>query len=370
LTATVQPASAYNVEKTWSSSDESIAEVDQTGKVTAKEEGTAMITVTVTTEDGEKTAQCEVTVIDNTDYGPKAAYFGTWRVALENDFWEQITIGANRIVWLNRNGLNCTLSELTWTETDNPGGNFTADYPKGWRVTGTMTVTNSYNCPKADGSGNGDTGDIVFNTFYISADQQSIRVEIWESAAQEASYGPYAKKLNAEYWQVSWELNGGAWPANDNHAVQAAKDGKLAYPATPSKTGFAFGGWYKESSLGTKISFPYDVSSLTDNFTLYARWDDTTPSATLSVSVSGSGGFYTGITAQRETSSGGFTNAYTIPTSYGTHQVNVMPGSYRIVVTYWACQYVSCMSSGWSGTFSISSGQTRNISIVNGSVGF
>ena len=60
LTATVAPANAHNKKVTWSSSDESIATVDQNGKVIAIKEGTAIITVT--TEDGGKIATCTVTV--------------------------------------------------------------------------------------------------------------------------------------------------------------------------------------------------------------------------------------------------------------------------------------------------------------------
>lgn len=60
LVATVEPADATNKEVTWSSDDEAIATVDNTGKVTAVAAGTA--TITVTTVDGGKTATCAVTV--------------------------------------------------------------------------------------------------------------------------------------------------------------------------------------------------------------------------------------------------------------------------------------------------------------------
>ena len=59
LTATVAPDDATNKNVTWSSSNDKIATVDQTGKVTAVAAGFA--TITVTTEDGGKTATCEVT---------------------------------------------------------------------------------------------------------------------------------------------------------------------------------------------------------------------------------------------------------------------------------------------------------------------
>lgn len=60
LVATVAPSNATNKKVSWSCAPTSVATVDQTGKVTGVAEGTA--TVTVTTEDGSKTASCTVTV--------------------------------------------------------------------------------------------------------------------------------------------------------------------------------------------------------------------------------------------------------------------------------------------------------------------
>ncbi len=59
LTATITPENATNKNITWTSSDENIVTVDN-GKVTAIKEGTA--TIAVTTEDGNKSATCEVIV--------------------------------------------------------------------------------------------------------------------------------------------------------------------------------------------------------------------------------------------------------------------------------------------------------------------
>ncbi|MCQ2076805.1 MAG: chitobiase/beta-hexosaminidase C-terminal domain-containing protein [Bacteroidaceae bacterium] len=60
LVATVLPENAENKNVSWSSSDEDVATVEN-GVVTAVAEGEA--TITVTTEDGEKTAKCKVSVI-------------------------------------------------------------------------------------------------------------------------------------------------------------------------------------------------------------------------------------------------------------------------------------------------------------------
>ena len=60
LTATVKPDNATNKKVTWKSDKADIASVDESGKVTALKAGEA--TITVTTEDGGKTATCKVAV--------------------------------------------------------------------------------------------------------------------------------------------------------------------------------------------------------------------------------------------------------------------------------------------------------------------
>lgn len=60
LTATVLPDDAFNKNVTWSSTNPDVVAVDERGVLNAKTTGTA--TITVTTEDGAKTATCIVTV--------------------------------------------------------------------------------------------------------------------------------------------------------------------------------------------------------------------------------------------------------------------------------------------------------------------
>ena len=73
LTATVRPDNADNRKVTWSSDKTEVATVDGAGRVTAVKAGEAV--VTVTTEDGGKTATCKVTV--------KAKAIGVTEVTLD-----------------------------------------------------------------------------------------------------------------------------------------------------------------------------------------------------------------------------------------------------------------------------------------------
>ncbi len=66
LTATVEPSSAADKSLTWTSGDTSVAVVNQSGKVTAISEGTAVITVR--TNDGGKTDQLLVKVIPDDEW--------------------------------------------------------------------------------------------------------------------------------------------------------------------------------------------------------------------------------------------------------------------------------------------------------------
>jgi len=89
-------------------------------------------------------------------------------------------------------------------------------------------------------------------------------------------HAKWQEEATAEYWQVTWNLNGGAWPSDDNHAILVIKGGTLSEPNAPTKTGNTLVGWYKESGLTNKITFPYNISNVTSNFTLYAKWEKET----------------------------------------------------------------------------------------------
>lgn len=65
LVATITPENATNKNISWTTSDENVATVSDTGIITAISEGTA--TITAITEDGNKTASCTVNVVAKTN---------------------------------------------------------------------------------------------------------------------------------------------------------------------------------------------------------------------------------------------------------------------------------------------------------------
>lgn len=71
LVATVLPSTANNKTLAWTSSDESVATVDENGKVTAVAEGNAMITVTAN-DCSRKSATCAITVPSPVDLSASA----------------------------------------------------------------------------------------------------------------------------------------------------------------------------------------------------------------------------------------------------------------------------------------------------------
>lgn len=75
LTASIDPSDADNTNVTWSSSNPTVAAVDGSGNVTAGSDGSA--TITVTTEDGNHTDTCSVTV-DRTPPSVKTPLSAPW----------------------------------------------------------------------------------------------------------------------------------------------------------------------------------------------------------------------------------------------------------------------------------------------------
>ena len=134
LTATVAPADATNKKVTWKSSDAAVATVDTNGKVTAVKAGEA--TITVTTEDGGKTATCKVTV------QPKLVSEITLAALA-------IYVGESKAITATVKPDDATNKALTWTSSDETVATVDATGKVTGKKIGTATIT----ATAQDGSG-------------------------------------------------------------------------------------------------------------------------------------------------------------------------------------------------------------------------
>ena len=107
LVATVLPENATNQKVSWKSSDEAVATVDANGKVTGVKAGEA--TITVTTEDGGKTATCKVTVSDK--------QVNVTEVKL-NKTQTSILVGANETLVATVLPENATNQKVSWKSSN------------------------------------------------------------------------------------------------------------------------------------------------------------------------------------------------------------------------------------------------------------
>ena len=134
LTATVAPADATNKKVTWESDKPEIASVDDNGKVTGVAAGEA--TITVTTEDGGKTATCKVTVkpilVSEITLAALAIY-----------------VGESKAVTATVKPDDATNKELTWKSSDES----IATVDNTGKVTGKKIGTATITATARDGSG-------------------------------------------------------------------------------------------------------------------------------------------------------------------------------------------------------------------------
>jgi len=122
---------------------------------------------------------------------PYADYFGTWR---DDSDCGQVTITANKLVYIEDNGNGYTLENLTWTPITNSSGDYKTTHPTGYIIIGKLTTMSGYGPFKPDKSSDADIGETGIDWWYISTDKQSLMWGYWESSDNEAAFGPYVKQ--------------------------------------------------------------------------------------------------------------------------------------------------------------------------------
>ncbi len=127
LKATISPSDATNKGLIWSSSDSSIATVDQNGKVTGKKEGT--VTITVTTKDGNYKATITVVVKDEPVKSVKIT--GDTSMVVKGTQTLKAVITPN----------NATNKAVTWSSSDSSIATVDQNGKVTAKKTGTVTIT-------------------------------------------------------------------------------------------------------------------------------------------------------------------------------------------------------------------------------------
>ncbi|MCF2671604.1 InlB B-repeat-containing protein, partial [Butyricicoccus pullicaecorum] len=84
-----------------------------------------------------------------------------------------------------------------------------------------------------------------------------------------------------KHYSISYELNDGT---NSESAPRTHTYGTLTELVNPSRTGYTFGGWYKDAALTQSAGTSLGATEYTDNITLYAKWKKTIGDKTYFVS--------------------------------------------------------------------------------------
>ena len=109
-----------------------------------------------------------------------------------------------------------------------------------------------------------------FAGWYNNADFSGDKVEGWNAGEKTGNIKLYAKWKAISY-EIKYELGDGE-NVNDNPTNYTIEDNIIL--KDPTKTGYVFDGWYKDTSFATKIT--EIAKGSTGNITLYAKWTEIT----------------------------------------------------------------------------------------------
>ena len=220
LAATVMPANATNKQVTWASDKPAVATVSQDGTVTAKEEGTAQITVK--TVNGGKIARCKITVTAK-DPTPPAEF------TVEVTHVGHGTISANPAIPASRKIAKDT--SITFTAKADTG--FSVDT---WTITGGEIL-----------DGTGTEGSLT------------AKVKITANTTVKVSF----KKIS---YKVTFDAKGGLPVPTEQHVLYKEK---ASAPTVPAKEGYDFEDWFNKDG---DAPWDFTVNEVTKDTELYAKW--------------------------------------------------------------------------------------------------
>lgn len=250
LTATVQPANADNKNVFWTSDNSAVATVDQTGKVTAVAEGTA--TITVTTEDGNHTATCVVTVT------PPAAPVPATGITLAPTTLT-VKVGATGILLATVAPAEADDKTVTWTSSNNAIATVTPQASATGIVTGVAEGTATITASTVNGFTATCTVTVTTATPVPETDLTLHVPEIYEAKEIAGGYNTPLVEYNQREYEVYYFGKAKPTGASSDIAVTYTlnhKGGYLVSSTSGSGTSMtAQDGWFKAAISSLEGSF-------------------------------------------------------------------------------------------------------------------
>ena len=260
LTATISPSNATNKNVTWKSSNTSVATVSN-GNVTAVKAGTA--TITVTTEEGGKTATCNVTVNEKIYPVENVSLDKTSAILFEG---ETLTLSATITPG------NATNKNVTWKSSDTSVA-MVADGKVTALKAGTTTIT----VTTEDGNKTA-TCDVMVNAKVTSVSLDKTEVELTEGDTHilTATINPD----NATNKNVIWSSSNASVATVSNGKVTAVKAGTATITVTTEDGG-------KTATCRVMVNekiYPVDGLSLNKSIAVLYEGETLTLTATITPS--------------------------------------------------------------------------------------
>ena len=207
LTAVVAPEGASNKKVSWTSSDTAVATVDVNGKVKGIKEGTA--TITVTTEDGNKTAACTVTVKAKPVIAVESIVVNPAAVTLE--------IGKTTVLGVVVTPENAADKTVTWKSSDESKATVDAKGCVTAKAEGTVTITATSKdgsktaaCTVTIPKGYDPTTDTTKllkdksgNQIYVLVDGQYVEAKVADYYKSGITF--YKKETVSQYIYTGWQ---------------------------------------------------------------------------------------------------------------------------------------------------------------------
>lgn len=153
----------------------------------------------------------------------------------------------------------------------------------------TVTVQGSKTIPFPNWPKDGDT--LIMRLDDLE-DDYTFTVEISKDGREGTTYTVDCSALMSS--TVTFDSKGGSGV----NSQTIAKDGKVTKPTDPTKTGYTFGGWYKNEACTEPWNF--DTDTVTENLTLYAKWTEEETETGYTITFNGNGGSVTPSTAKTE----------------------------------------------------------------------